>query len=49
MGGLIVGAAAGVLLAPKSGVETREDFKAWRRRSAGENPFGVRALQEGVR
>jgi hypothetical protein len=31
LGGLIVGAAAGLLLAPKSGVETREDIEEWRR------------------
>ena len=34
LGGLITGAAAGLLLAPKSGVETREDIEAWRRRSS---------------
>jgi gas vesicle protein len=34
LGGLIVGAAAGLLLAPQSGVETREDIEAWRRRTA---------------
>lgn len=32
LGGLIVGAAAGVLLAPQSGVETREDIEEWRQR-----------------
>lgn len=32
LGGLIVGAAAGLLLAPQSGVETREDIEEWRRR-----------------
>ena len=34
LGGLIVGAAAALLLAPQSGVETREDIEAWRRRTA---------------
>lgn len=34
LGGLIAGAAAGLLLAPQSGAETREDIEAWRRRSA---------------
>lgn len=34
LGGLIVGAAAGLLLAPQSGVETREDLETWRRRGA---------------
>lgn len=33
VGGLIVGAAAGLLLAPQSGVETREDIEEWRQRS----------------
>lgn len=33
LGGLIVGAAAGLLLAPRSGAETREEIEAWRRRS----------------
>jgi gas vesicle protein len=42
LGGLIVGAAAGILLAPQSGVETREDLEAWRRRSAA----SARALFE---
>jgi gas vesicle protein len=32
LGGLIVGAAAGLLLAPQSGVETREDIEEWRQR-----------------
>lgn len=34
LGGLIVGAVAGVLLAPKSGAETREDLEDLRRRGA---------------
>ena len=34
LGGLIAGAAAGLLLAPQSGVETREDIEAWRLRNA---------------
>jgi gas vesicle protein len=34
LGGLIVGAAAGLLLAPQSGDDTREDLEAWRRRAA---------------
>lgn len=33
VGGLIVGAAAGLLLAPQSGTETREDIEEWRQRS----------------
>jgi gas vesicle protein len=33
LGGLIIGAAAGLLLAPKKGSETREDIGEWRRRS----------------
>jgi gas vesicle protein len=33
LGGLAVGAAAGVLLAPKSGAETREDIEGWGKRS----------------
>jgi hypothetical protein len=34
LGGVLVGAAAGLLLAPQSGIETREDIEAWRRRGA---------------
>ncbi|MFI5348919.1 MAG: YtxH domain-containing protein [Elusimicrobiota bacterium] len=34
LGGLIAGAVAGVLLAPKSGAETREDLENLRRRGA---------------
>ena len=30
--GLVIGATAGVLLAPKSGVETREDIEEWSKR-----------------
>jgi gas vesicle protein len=44
LGGLIVGAAAGLLLAPQSGVETREDLETWRRRGAER----ARALLERV-
>ena len=33
LGGLVVGAAAGLLLAPKKGSETRDDIDAWRRRT----------------
>lgn len=33
LGGFIVGAVAGLLLAPKSGEETRADIAEWRRRS----------------
>ncbi len=33
LGGLAVGAAAGLLLAPKKGSETQEDILAWGRRS----------------
>jgi gas vesicle protein len=33
LGGLVIGAAAGVLLAPKSGIETREDIEAWTKRN----------------
>lgn len=33
LGGVAVGAAAGLLLAPKKGSETREDISAWGRRS----------------
>lgn len=32
IGGLVIGAAAGVLFAPKAGVETREDIEDWSRR-----------------
>jgi hypothetical protein len=34
LGGLITGAVAGLLLAPKSGAETREDLEDLRRRGA---------------
>ena len=34
LGGIVVGAVAGVLLAPKSGVETREDLEDLRRRGS---------------
>jgi gas vesicle protein len=44
LGGLIVGAVAGVLLAPKSGAETREDLEDLRRRGAE----GARSLIERI-
>ena len=31
LGGLVVGTVAGLLLAPKAGVETREDIEEWSR------------------
>lgn len=33
LGGLAVGAAAGLLFAPKSGIETRGDIEEWRQRN----------------
>jgi gas vesicle protein len=33
LGGLVIGAAAGLLLAPKKGSETLEDIDAWRKRT----------------
>ena len=33
LGGLAIGAAAGLLLAPKKGSETRDDISEWGRRS----------------
>ena len=33
LGGLVIGAVAGVLLAPKKGSETLEDLDAWRNRA----------------
>jgi gas vesicle protein len=33
LGGVAAGAAAGVLLAPKSGKETREDLNEWTKKS----------------
>ena len=44
LGGLIVGAVAGVLLAPKSGAETREDLEDLRRRGAE----GARSLMARI-
>lgn len=48
LGGLVVGAVAGVLLAPKSGLELRADIAEWRRRNRDKAQSLMSRIREAI-